>query len=906
MEYEVHWGVGPLGLTLRPDLGEDMPPVVGRITRLDSAAALANVAVGHMLVSINGMDTARQGYDQVVEMLQKIPRPATLRFRVPRQQLPPSPGLKSSASFREPRERHRERERNKMRSSNMSTVSDPGGRSQQRREQYTVVWTEGPLGMILRPDDDDCHVPCIRKITGRGAGTGMDRATVGDILVAVNGQETKTMGFRSTISLLKTIRKPAVLKFKRMNRRLSRKRSSIEELAKSSSSSSSKDMGVYDIVWREGEVGLKLKPGNRDIPVISRLTGKGTASGLHNANVGDELVSVNGSSVEGSAYQDTLRMLKHTPKPAVLRFRPGRDRRESVMSVRSIRSNPATTNEVQHVRNRHVPIYDTGRSRRSPSSERKKKKRIPLDVAKELVAASQGVDIERAMFANMRVADIADGTHEAHLLCVEAKNCLQAQRETKSGRDGQVKVALTRAEQEARVLQEALEKVKSQAKKYEEILEAQERERVLLPAIYNKSSDIVGKQNNVIAELSSVIAGMKRDSFSDVDIAGLSLEEEKKRKDLMDDLHVVVNTPVVVPTSKYCAECGATEKESKLDPDEDGQLYCSDCWEKFLQHAPGAVPPSAIVQDEAAAVTTSPPPAPQPHESATFSSTRSLNRLKLEDREQEELNARLEAEQKLMELKELRRSGSVRSVDRQSNVSAIDRSDRERKGMEELARALKEEEDRARAEGNEALAKKLSAQRARTMTGAIADERPVQAESEVAMVVGESEFGHFYKQQPEVSKSEDSPKSDGAPSTFIAPPVPLGRAVTDDSPLAAAAPTNDYADVNSDDEADDQVEMSDGEDTLREVEEKNFALARQLEEAHNVIERARMSIMLSDEDDGASGLSEEQINLFKKLTSQAEERASMVDRLHPDDQSDSDSDESAQADDDEGDDGVWI
>ncbi|KAG3226773.1 hypothetical protein PC129_g2617, partial [Phytophthora cactorum] len=105
----------------------------------------------------------------------------------------------------------------------------------------------------------------------------------------------------------------------------------------------------------------------------------------------------------------------------------------------------------------------------------------------------------------------------------------------------------------------------------------------------------------------------------------------------------------------------------------------------------------------------------------------------------------------------------------------------------------------------------------------------------------------------------------------------------------------------------------DEEDVLREVEEKNFALARQLDEAHSVIERARMSISMSgddDDDEANDGLSEEQISLFKKLTSQAEERMSMVDRLHPQDDSDSDSDsdsgEEEEEEEEEEDEGVWI
>ncbi|KAF4318508.1 hypothetical protein BBO99_00002233 [Phytophthora kernoviae] len=762
MEYEVLWGDGPLGLTLRPDLGEDMPPVVGRITRQDSAAALAKVAVGHMLVSINGMDTARQGYDHVVQTLQKIPRPATLRFRVPRALTGGTPG-----AFREPsRSSSTRRARGSTGTTWSESTKSPSSVStpSRRREQYTVVWTEGPLGMILRPDDDDCHIPCIRKITGKGAGTGMERATVGDVLVAVNGQETKSLGFRSTISLLKTIRKPAVLKFKRMGRRISRKRSSQEVPAGGSRSVSGipSDIGSYDIVWREGDLGLKLKPGYRDVPVLSKLTGKGNASGLQNASVGDELVSVNGNPVEGEAYQDTLRMLKHSPKPAVLRFRPGKNRRESMMSVASVtsvRSNPSTVREVTSVSGRqHVPLYNDGPAPpesvsaprvRSPDRDRerqKRKKRIPLDVARELVAASQGSDLDHAIFAGIPITAIEDGTKEAHLLRVQAKLCISNQ--AKADRNTPAKEALSRAEQEAKVLQDALEKVKSQAKKYEELLEAQSRERVLALAVRHKPEEVVQRQNNVIHELAGVISGFKRDSYHDVDIVPPVIEDNDPVQKIMDDLQNVMSIPVEVPTAKFCAECGATENESKLDMDDDGEFYCKDCWDKFLNlsgsapapaAAPNAVkppapaidtetPPQAKAYDvEEEVAVPSPPLSPPvsvkleeeeediPPASLQDAPSRSMSRMAIEDREAEEQKARVEAERKLMEIKELRRSGSVVPTERPLHRNHVDRSRRERRGLEELAQALLEEEERARAEGNLGLAKKLSAQRARTM-----------------------------------------------------------------------------------------------------------------------------------------------------------------------------------------------
>lgn len=941
-----------------------MPPVVGRITRLDSAAALAKVAVGHMLVSINGVDTARQGYDHVVGMLQKISRPATLRFRVPRALAPPGlsslssgssmPGLPVAPGFRH--------QRSDPRNSAMSSVSDPGHHRSSSREQYTVVWTEGPLGMILQPDKDDCHVPCIRKITGKGVGTGMERATVGDILVAVNGQETKSLGFRSTISLLKTIRKPAVLKFKRMRRTMSRTPSYREPSDAGSTRSIpttfSNDLSVYDIVWREGDLGLKLKPGRHDVPVLSKLTGKGNASGLQFASIGDELVSVNGSPVEGEAYQDTLRMLKHSPKPAVLRFRRVRPRQ----STDSIRSDPGFSRDLDSARKPHVPVYAGATRQREPEPLRKKKKKIPLDVAKELVAASLGVDGNTALFAGVPIHLIQEGTPEAHLLRKEAKICLTGGDRPQTGdrmnggdrdRSGlAAKESLLRAEQEARVLQEALEKVKSQAKKYEEILGTQKRELLLAPAIRNKSEEVVGRQNNMIAELSTVISGFRRESYTELEVVPVTLDD-KDHQLLMDDLESVMNIPVVVPAAKYCADCGASDTESKLDKDEDGQYYCKDCWENFLNTGASNAPVEEIAPAPAPAPAPARPVSPTPSPALQLpepeAPPRSLTRMKSENKALEEQNARLEAEKKLMELKELRHSGTIPSMERQPSMTAVDRNKRDRRGLEEFARALREEEERARADGNVILAKKLSAQISRIEADAglsPTSSAPTESASSPLSTMGdvaaaaESEFGQLHRSgsSPQgIVRSTSATSATSATSNGAAPASAMKRGASVDgammmaslnadapvpiqvlSPKAApvSAPSspvpaaNDYDDVNSDEEAEDHVDLSDQEEDsiLREVEEKNFALARQLDEAHSVVERARMSIMLSGDEDASDivGLSEEQISLFKKLTSQADERMSTVDRLHPEDDSDSDSEGSEMGDEDEEDDGVWI
>jgi len=498
------------------------------------------------------------------------------------------------------------------------------------------------------------------------------------------------------------------------------------------------------------------------------------------------------------------------------------------------------------------------------------------------------------------------------------------------------KESLLRAEQEARVLQEALEKVKSQAKKYEEILGTQKREMLLAPAIRNKSEEVVGRQNNMIAELSTVISGFRRESYTELEVVPVTLDD-KDHQLLMDDLESVMNIPVVVPAAKYCADCGASDTESKLDKDEDGQYYCKDCWENFLNTGASNAPVEEIAP--APPLPVSPTPSPSLQLPEPEAPPRSLTRMKSENKALEEQNARLEAEKKLMELKELRHSGSIPSMERQPSMTAVDRNKRDRRGLEEFARALREEEERARGDGNVVLAKKLSAQISRieadaglsptSSTPTESAPSPLSTMGDVA-AAAESEFGQLYRNgsSPQgIVRSTSATSNGAAPASTMKrgasvdgammmasltadAPVPIQVLSPKAAPSSPVPAANDYDDVNSDEEAEDHVDLSDQEEDsiLREVEEKNFALARQLDEAHSVVERARMSIMLSGDEDASDivGLSEEQISLFKKLTSQADERMSTVDRLHPEDDSDSDSEGSEMGDEDEEDDGVWI
>ncbi|RHY28840.1 hypothetical protein DYB32_005672 [Aphanomyces invadans] len=936
MEYNVTWGDGNLGLTLRAELGDDMPPVVGRITREDSAAALAGVAVGHMLVSVNGVETARRGYNAIVHMLKTIPRPCVLRFRVPK-----SLAINNASIITNNNTRHSDTARN-----NGSTSLRHLHR---KRETYSVEWVEGPLGMIFRPDDIDCHIPCIRKITGKGLGSrGIERARVGDILLEINGAPTKEIGFRQSISTLKSLEKPAILKFKRMRRRVSRSRDKegseavpanvhalpppiVEEpdvppapaptIPHTLSSPPSPrpvaeppvvsipdandlvhlplstkltaDAGMYDIVWREGELGLKLKPTPSDVPMISRLTGKGTASGLHNAHIGDVLVTVNGKFVDESSYTSTLRLLKHTPKPIILRFRP-------------------------IARDHHVIAAD---SVSLSMSSFHKRDQIPLDVAKQLVATSQGLDIMRDEFAGVPIREIVEGSNEANYLRVAAKAYVTIQADKKRG---QKKAELTRAEREAQVLAEALEQLKEQARKYEEMLAKQKMERILRPATENKSKAMIATANSLFAELKSSDKFFSRDS---IDFTHLEVNQDhldKMRDDVLKDLNSITSSStehLVIPASaqKRCFQCAALE--TTLLPfyldDSDNQWYCETCWVQYYGD-----PLTAVVHEEEEAVvevvavapveevevgpTEAEAPSPPVDEitplvslpaptvaaappkaglSRRPSTREDLSLLK----EIEEKQARREAERMIKELEEIRRSSAlgagnngsfsngnsasaVVSTERLSQPSSTDRMERDKRGKEELARHLQAAEEKAKADGNDALARKLEAQRKRSLLD-------VTTMSRSASEGGAS-----------ISSVRDS-----------------------SGPASPTKSEDDVRGFHDDEEVDtyDEEEEEYDQDTelLQNREDQNFAMAKELQRMHEVVHQAhRMSMMMMGEEEDSvtefTGLSSDQVNLFRKLALESDHRVSMATheyfRGHEDD---SDSDEDSDA--EEGD-GVWI
>ncbi|KAF0693139.1 Aste57867_15859 [Aphanomyces stellatus] len=608
--------------------------------------------------------------------------------------------------------------------------------------------------------------------------------------------------------------------------------------------------------------------------MISRLTGKGSASGLHNAHVGDVLVTVNGKAVDEASYTSTLRLLKHTPKPIILRFRPlARD----------------------------VVLPPSSASESAPGSGGKRDQ-IPLDVAKQLVATSQGLDPMRDEFAGVPMKDIVEGSKEANYLRVAAKAFVAIQADKKRG---QKKAELTRAEREAQVLAEALEQLKEQAKKYEEMLAKQKVERILRPATENKSKAVIATANNLFAELKNSANFVRRDSidFASVDVDQDNLD--KMREDMLKDLSAIAQTStenfIPAAAQKSCFQCAALEAITLpfyLD-DSDNQWYCETCWVQYYGDpvvvdvtppTPPAVAVAVETEDEAEAEDTVvvPPPvvvvAPVAAAPKIGLFRRPSTREDLLQKEMEEQLARREAQKMLKELEGMRRSSthggqaggsfSGGSVERLSQPSDKDRSEREKRGKEELARMLEAEEEKAKADGNEFLARKLEAQRKRSLLD-------VRESGPAALARS---------------------KSDGSESALFL------RDSNED--------TRSVDDTMNDDEEDDEEGY--GEDAfdedselLQNREDQNFAMAKELQRMHEVVGQAhRMSMMMLGEDDVSefTGLSDDQVNLFKKLALESDHRMSLATQEYfqnADSDSDDGSDDEDGAEEEEGD-GVWI
>ncbi|TYZ61711.1 hypothetical protein PybrP1_005276 [[Pythium] brassicae (nom. inval.)] len=274
-DFLINWNAGPFGLVLRPELGSDMPPSVVRLLPEQSVAKLSGVRTGDLLISVNGKKTAKLGYEKVVKMLYKENLPLILHFRTPKVHAPArgdhaGGGSVSGGSVRSggyssvhgsmleapPRQRaastsqqsmalaaysapaahqyHQQQQQQQQQqqmmrqlqlqrrppdfdahsiASSSSSRALPRGDAQGERKQFTAVWERGGLGISFRAYSPRVNVPCVDFIGKRGQGRNMERVCLNDVLIAINGEKTKTLGVERVLRWLLVIEKPVVLRF---------------------------------------------------------------------------------------------------------------------------------------------------------------------------------------------------------------------------------------------------------------------------------------------------------------------------------------------------------------------------------------------------------------------------------------------------------------------------------------------------------------------------------------------------------------------------------------------------------------------------------------------------------------------------------------------------------------------
>ena len=205
------------------------------------------------------------------------------------------------------------------------------------KNEYEFLWERGALGLSLVADES-LQLPVVKRVTGTGSSSSINRVEEGDVLVYINERSTREYDMATTMDLLKHMPKPVLLRF------ATRKRTEDVHIPKLQA-------GEYDILWENGPLGLVMEAcPTSALPVVKRMTTKGMTKGLSRVRVGDTLTMVNDRECIRVGFHGIMAYLKDIPKPCVLRFKQtasttAAERDSSGSTQRSSTSTTATLND---------------------------------------------------------------------------------------------------------------------------------------------------------------------------------------------------------------------------------------------------------------------------------------------------------------------------------------------------------------------------------------------------------------------------------------------------------------------------------------------------------------------------------------------------------------------------------
>ncbi|CAH0489725.1 unnamed protein product [Peronospora farinosa] len=208
VEYDVVWNEGPLGCELKQRNGL---PTVKSVTGTGVTPSVAQIAMGDILVSINGLRTEEIGFRSTVTLMMRATKPVYLRFHR-------GGARQTGSSFSDLPPSYRGPQNN--RGSMQDALGSGGEVAALDSKQYTVLWRDGPLGIQIRTSSKGYVV--VARLTGAGAPNVNDTVKPGDIFLRVAGVDVDALGIAGAFELLKTVQKPVVLVFRRRGRGQSR------------------------------------------------------------------------------------------------------------------------------------------------------------------------------------------------------------------------------------------------------------------------------------------------------------------------------------------------------------------------------------------------------------------------------------------------------------------------------------------------------------------------------------------------------------------------------------------------------------------------------------------------------------------------------------------------------------
>uniref|UniRef100_A0AAV1U9R2 PDZ domain-containing protein n=1 Tax=Peronospora matthiolae TaxID=2874970 RepID=A0AAV1U9R2_9STRA len=339
------------------------------VTKLDADESLAHICVGDKLLSINGrsIDDAVQTEDDLNDVFAAYASPIIMKFE----------------------------------------ARDPSSRTCKIHD-YTVTWSNGPLGVTLKDDCATQKIPIVNRLTKKSGSVAVKQnIAIGDVLVAINNIDTIQLGCSLSMSILKKVQLPAKLRFRGVGGPTQQPAVDTESpsavpprnivtVSRAPSTTKHEDVSAsiddrapsvmnlsismsrpskYSVNWGEGPLGLTIIPGlhDGDLPVIKKVTGTGNSVGIDKAQVGDFLESMNGIKAASMHFEDVVSFLKTAPKPVLLRFRSALvddDTRDpyshrsngTALSARSDGSNSART----HSGYDNAPAHMSPRPQSSP------------------------------------------------------------------------------------------------------------------------------------------------------------------------------------------------------------------------------------------------------------------------------------------------------------------------------------------------------------------------------------------------------------------------------------------------------------------------------------------------------------------------------------------------------------